>query len=142
MPRKKKSQKNDLELQFLEIFKELCPELPEPIRQYRFHKKRLWRMDFAWPEYKIFVEIQGGAFARRGRSGHNTGLGQAKDYEKWRVAARMGWTVLPFNTHDLQKKKSKPKIGKSGKTLALMRKFTIYDSVLFVAEFLEKRMES
>ena len=30
-----------------------------PLREYKFHPRRDWRFDFAWPEKKLAVEIQG-----------------------------------------------------------------------------------
>jgi hypothetical protein len=30
-----------------------------PEREYQFHLLRLWRFDFAWPEKKIAVEVEG-----------------------------------------------------------------------------------
>lgn len=34
--------------------------LPEPVREFRFHPVRGWRADFAWPEHKLLLEIEGG----------------------------------------------------------------------------------
>ncbi len=34
--------------------------LPKPAREYRFHRERRWRFDFAWPDYKVAVEVEGG----------------------------------------------------------------------------------
>lgn len=139
-----KQGKEYLEERFLEIWNQYFPDLPKPKRQHRFHHKRLWRFDFAWPKYMVAVEIQGGSFMRRSRKGgrgggHNSAIGQAKDYEKHREAAMLGWRLLPFNTHDLQEKLDKGKITKSGKRKR-HRRFTIYTSVLLVGEFLEKEM--
>ena len=33
-------------------------QLPEPVREHPFCA-RLWRFDFAWPDYKIAVEVEG-----------------------------------------------------------------------------------
>jgi hypothetical protein len=64
--------------------------LPAPAREYRFHSKRLWRFDLAWPEIKLAIEIDG-----NGR--HNTVAGMANDDEKINEAGLLGWTVLRFN---------------------------------------------
>jgi len=37
--------------------------LPEPEREYRFHPRRKWRFDAAWPDAKLAVEVEGGARA-------------------------------------------------------------------------------
>ena len=34
--------------------------LPPPVTEYRFHPERRWRADFAWPEKKLLVEVDGG----------------------------------------------------------------------------------
>jgi len=86
------------EERFIIAWKKKYPNLPEPKREFVFHEERNWRFDFAWPEKKLAVEIQGGGFIQ-GR--HNRGFHQAKDFEKQREAARMGWVVLPFGTMDV-----------------------------------------
>jgi very-short-patch-repair endonuclease len=144
---KKQSEKSRLEEEFYSTLLKLFPDIPRPERQYKFHPTRLWRFDFAWPELKVAVEIQGGAFMRRkgrgGRGGgHTTAIGQAKDYEKHREAAVRGWKLLPFNSHELQKKLDKGKVTKTGK-IKRHRKFTMSDCVMFVGELVEylKAME-
>jgi very-short-patch-repair endonuclease len=59
--------------------------------EYRFHPKRRWRLDFAWPDRKVALEIEGGNYAG-GR--HTSGAGFEKDCEKYNEAACLGWTVL------------------------------------------------
>jgi len=54
-------------------------------------------MDFAWPDKKIAVEIEGGVW---GLGRHNRPKGFIADTEKYNAAAEMGWTVLRFTgTH-------------------------------------------
>lgn len=69
--------------------------------QYRFHPVRRWKMDFAWPELLLAVEIQGGTYSRK-RSGHTTGTGTQRDYEKNNAAVLLGWQVLYFSSKDLK----------------------------------------
>lgn len=94
---KKLSKKATLEQKFLATWRLVAGAagLPDPVMQHRFHAQRKWRFDFSWPEYRLAVEIDGGSFVR---GGHNTALGQNKDYEKSNEATRMGWRVLRFNT--------------------------------------------
>lgn len=73
----------------------LASGLPEPVAEHRFHPTRKWRFDFAWPEYMVAVEIEGGTWTG-GR--HNTGKGMDSDMEKYNAAALMGWMVLRFST--------------------------------------------
>ena len=65
--------------------------LPEPEREYRFAPPRRWRFDFAWPERRLAVEVEGGQWVR-GR--HQTPKGFERDCEKLNAAALLGWTVL------------------------------------------------
>jgi very-short-patch-repair endonuclease len=68
----------------------------KPEREYVFAAPRKWAFDFAWPEKKIAVEIEGGtAF---GKSRHSRGEGFEKDVRKYNAAALLGWRVLRFTT--------------------------------------------
>jgi hypothetical protein len=62
-------------------------------REYEFYPGRKWRFDFAWVDYKIAVELQGGLFSG-GR--HNQGGAMRKEYEKMNAASREGWRVLHY----------------------------------------------
>jgi very-short-patch-repair endonuclease len=64
-------------------------------REYRFNTARRWRLDFAIPDYKIGVEVEGGMWVR-GR--HSRPLGYANDCEKYNSAACLGWTVLRYTS--------------------------------------------
>jgi len=69
--------------------------VPEPVREYRFHPKRKWRFDFAWPARLVAVEVEGGTFSG-GR--HSRGRGFEADAEKYAEAAILGWRVLRVTT--------------------------------------------
>ena len=73
-------------------------DLPIPEREYMFAKSigRRWRFDFAWPDSKIAVEIEGGTWTSKSR--HTTGKGFMDDCEKYNAAAEMGWRVFRFTT--------------------------------------------
>ncbi len=90
-------------------------KLPPYEREYRFHPKRRWRFDFAWPELKIAVEAEGGLYMhgqhitirnkRTGKvevtkkqSGHLTIKGFESDCEKYGEAAIQGWRVYRCTT--------------------------------------------
>lgn len=66
-------------------------EIAEPVREHRFHPTRRWRFDFAWPEAKLAVEVEGGIFVT-GR--HSRGAGMLADMEKYAEATLLGWRVL------------------------------------------------
>ena len=63
------------------------------IEEHKFHETRKWRFDFAWPDQKLAVEVEGGAFSG-GR--HTRGIGFVKDCEKYNAAVLAGWRVLRF----------------------------------------------
>jgi len=63
------------------------------VQEYMFHPERRWRFDYAWPENKVAMEVEGGAWVR-GR--HTRGAGFVKDMEKYNAAASLGWRVFRF----------------------------------------------
>lgn len=67
--------------------------LKAPEREHRFHPTRLWRFDFAYPEKKIGIEVEGGIW-NGGR--HTRGSGFEDDCEKYNEAVMAGWKVLRF----------------------------------------------
>lgn len=69
--------------------------LPEPVAEFRFHKRE-WRFDFAFTEAKIAVEFEGGVWTQ-GR--HTRPGGFLRDMEKYNEAAILGWRVLRVATH-------------------------------------------
>jgi len=102
-----------IELQFKAL------NLPEPEKEYPFAKMlgRKWRLDYAWPDRLIGLEIEGGTFSRmihvlqgyerrrgqnipltnvRVRVGgrHNDAVGFRADCEKYSHAAIIGWCVI------------------------------------------------
>lgn len=68
------------------------PHAPPLVPEYRFCDRR-WRFDFAHPDSKLAIEIDGGIW-RGSRGGHTSGTGFARDREKDFEAAMGGWTVL------------------------------------------------
>lgn len=64
-----------------------------PEREHRFHTRRRWRFDFAWPELRLAVEVEGGTWST---SRHTSGQGFADDCEKYNAAAIAGWCVLRY----------------------------------------------
>ena len=66
---------------------------PKPIREFVFAPPRKWRFDFAYPEKKIAIEIEGGIWSA-GR--HTRGKGFESDCEKYNTATLLGWRVYRF----------------------------------------------
>jgi very-short-patch-repair endonuclease len=67
---------------------------PEPEREYKFHNSRGWRLDFAWPEAKIAVEIEGGIHEGAGRGRHMRQAGFEADALKYAECALLGYRVV------------------------------------------------
>jgi very-short-patch-repair endonuclease len=81
--------KSDLEQSFL--FYVNAINLPEPVREWRFHPVRRWKFDFAWVDKMVAVECEGGTWSG-GR--HVRGKGFEGDCWKYSNAAVLGWKVL------------------------------------------------
>lgn len=67
--------------------------LPKFERQYKFDPGRRWKFDFAWPDLRIAIEIQGGIYVQ-GR--HSRGAAMEQEYEKLNAATKAGWRVFLF----------------------------------------------
>jgi very-short-patch-repair endonuclease len=70
--------------------------LPLPVRQFHWAKpERKYRSDFAYPQDRILIEVQGGIWAKNpGR--HNRGSGYQSDSARDNLAALKGWKLLRF----------------------------------------------
>lgn len=93
---------------FEKIFKAFG--LPGPVVEYKFHPKRKWRIDYAWPEFKLAVEVEGGVYSR-GR--HVRPGGFMGDIEKYNALTLAGWHLLRFTWGQMR----------SGEALELIREF-------------------
>ncbi len=67
--------------------------IPAPVPEYRFAPPRRWRIDYAWPQAFLAVEIEGGAWTH-GR--HTRGTGFLADMEKYNALAEAGWRLLRY----------------------------------------------
>jgi len=71
--------------------------IPEPLRQHKFHPKRKWLADFAWEDEGLIVEVEGGIWMQTG-TGRGKGHAHPKrftdDCEKYNEATLMGWRVI------------------------------------------------
>ncbi len=82
--------KSDLEEKMALLIK-MSPWTTAPKRQYRFAPPRRWKLDFAWPESKVALEVEGGTWVG-GR--HVRGKGFEADCEKYNELAAMGWRLI------------------------------------------------
>jgi very-short-patch-repair endonuclease len=84
------------------IFKRLLAnQFGEPVCEHRFHPKRRWRFDFAYPEHMVAIEVEGLVY--KGKSRHTTVSGYKGDLEKYNEAAILGWKVIRFSQDQLIK---------------------------------------
>jgi hypothetical protein len=76
--------------------KEGIPCWPE----FLFMPDRKYAMDYAWPEYKLCLEVEGGIHLK-GNSGHSSGVGIKRDMDKISMSASLGWRTLRVTPSDL-----------------------------------------
>jgi len=76
-------------------FARLCWKygLPIPAPEFQFHPSRRWRFDYAWPDHKLALEVEGGIW-RKGGGAHSHPLNIERDCEKYSEAALLGWRIL------------------------------------------------
>lgn len=68
------------------------------VRELTAIKGRKFRVDFAWPNMQLAVEVQGGIWTR-GR--HARPMGITRDYEKFNLLTLDGWKVLLLTSSDV-----------------------------------------
>ena len=81
---------------FLKYLRQTFPHT-RVVKEYSFHDTRKWRFDYAFPDQRVAVEVDGAVWAQ-GR--HNRPVGYIADMEKLNTAASMGWLVLRITTDD------------------------------------------
>ena len=62
-----------------------------PTREYYFWPGRRFRWDYAWPDVKLALDVQGGVYAG---GHHSRGQGYEDDNRKANEAVLMGWVVI------------------------------------------------
>lgn len=68
--------------------------------EFHFSIERNYRLDYAIPEFKIAIEVDGGIWMK-GNSGHSSGTGIKRDMEKGNLLQLQGWKLLRFEPKDL-----------------------------------------
>lgn len=61
--------------------------------EYQFHAERMWRADWAISALRVLIEYEG---LMSEKSRHTTLKGFSGDTNKYREAAKQGWTVLRY----------------------------------------------
>ena len=77
--------------------------LPAPAREFKAVPGRRFRFDFAWPEFQLLLEVQGGTW---GKGAHSSGVGIARDCEKGNLATLAGWRTLNVTTDQIREGKA------------------------------------
>lgn len=72
--------------------------------QYIFHPTRKWRLDFAFPDIKLGIEIQGYG------KGHASYTSMAADHKKHNAAVEYDWEILYYMSYQLTPDKIKDTI--------------------------------
>jgi very-short-patch-repair endonuclease len=75
----------------------------ECVKEFKFHPTRKWRFDYAIPEHKIALEVEGGVWTG-GR--HTRSKGFLNDVEKYNTGTLLGWRIFRVTPDDLFKTKT------------------------------------
>ena len=78
---------------------------PPLIEEVKFHPDRKWRFDFASPNKKLAIEIEGGIWVQ---GAHSRGAHFNSDCEKYNNAALLGWRVFRITTNMIGTKHLEP----------------------------------
>jgi very-short-patch-repair endonuclease len=94
-PGAKKKRTSDYEEDF--AYQCRAMKLPEPVRQFYFAREmdRRFTADFAWPKFRLLVEIQGGIW-RPGGGAHSHPIDIERDVERQQYVAMLRYTMLPL----------------------------------------------
>ena len=95
---KKPKEQNEAE----ESFYLACRAFKHPIpkREFMFHHERKFRLDFAWPDHLVAMEVEGGIY-KGGR--HTSITGFEGDCIKYALLAQAGWRLYRFTTGQVKK---------------------------------------
>lgn len=88
-----------------DIFTSICKSdlKIEVVKEYKFHPTRKWRYDYAVPEYKIALEVEGGVWTK-GR--HTRPQGFLGDIEKYNAGTLLGWRIFRVTPDELYSNKT------------------------------------
>ena len=72
-------------------------------KEYMFHPVRKWRFDYAIPEHKVALEVEGGIWTK-GR--HTRPQGFLGDIEKYNAGTLLGWRIFRVTPDELYSNKT------------------------------------
>jgi len=94
---------SELEIELLTVLHQELPGITYGmLREFRFNPPAIHKFDFAWPDIKIAIEIEGGLYSG-GR--HTRGAGYEADLIKYNEAVLRGWIVLRFGTNHVRRER-------------------------------------
>lgn len=101
----KKSRQKSNSAKLTDVFTTICKTdlRVECVKEFKFHPVRKWRFDYAIPEHRIALEVEGGVWTG-GR--HTSSVGFMKDMEKYNTATLMGWRVFRTTPDELYRLKT------------------------------------
>lgn len=101
----KKNRQRSNSPKLTDVFTTICKTdlRVECVKEFKFHPVRKWRFDYAIPEHKIALEVEGGVWTG-GR--HTSSVGFMKDMEKYNTATLMGWRVFRTTPDELYRLKT------------------------------------
>lgn len=82
------------EVEFEDLWLEHHPDYPF-CYEYKFHLFREWRLDFAWPDVKVAVEVESSVHRTKGRF--------ETDIPKYNALASEGWSLFRCTRNILEK---------------------------------------
>ena len=98
--KRKKSRQRPKQAEIRDVFTVICKTDigVECVKEFQFHPQRKWRFDYAIPEHKIALEVEGGVWTY-GR--HTRPQGFLGDIEKYNMATLMGWRIFRTTPENL-----------------------------------------
>lgn len=79
-------------------------------REFRFAPPRRWRFDFAIPQHRLAIEVEGGVWGKKSR--HTTATGYTADLNKYNNAIFHDWRVLRYTTDMVRSGQAIDEIGR------------------------------
>lgn len=101
----------------MNLFIKTCESLMlgSPVTEFKFDEERKWKFDYAWPDIKLTLEVEGGIYGRgkacpvckrKAPGAHSSIQRLLSDMEKYNRAASLGWTVLRCTPDELMLNKT------------------------------------
>ena len=73
------------------------------VPELKFHHERKWRFDYAIPDHKIAIEVEGGIWMKGGGA-HSRPKNILRDMAKYNEATALGWRLIRVTPQQLNKR--------------------------------------